>query len=195
MGHTFANITVKGQAQDTFIRYLKKLKINAYVSPSINDFVVIYDEEIDRLSDLTFQISQDFNCLTFAILIDDESAFYYQLFQSGNLMDEYCSSGIDLFPEGGDAQKLCTLLDKKQLINRIRPILRQPSTEKIYLFASQRHRRLVKELGLSIWSTDRIGEYQDIEEEAIDPLVFDEDDFPDVETTLSMLKNTNERTI
>jgi hypothetical protein len=128
--------------------------------------------------------------LTFPIVIDDESIFAYKLYKNGNLMDEYSSSGKNLFPAGGDAQKLCTILGVQESINRVRPILREPSTEKVYLFASERHKKLVKELGLSVWSTGVIGGYSDIEEEEIDAIVFDEDDFPDVKATLSLLKNT-----
>ena len=53
-----------------------------------------------------------------------------------------------------------------------------------------RHKRLVKELGLSIWSTDIIGGHRYIEENEIDAIIFDEDDFPDLEATLSMLYRT-----
>ena len=106
-------------------------------------------------------------------------------------MDEYCSLGEDSFPEGGDAQKLCTILGAKKLIDRVRLILREPTTEQVYLFASQRHKRLLKELKLSMWSTDTIGGYRDIQEEEIDAVIFDGDGFPDVEATLSMLENTN----
>ena len=77
MGQTFANITVKGQTQKTLVNYLKNLKRNAYVSPSVVDFVVVYDEEIEadleELSNLSIQISEDFNCLTFAIFVYDSA--------------------------------------------------------------------------------------------------------------------------
>lgn len=195
MGRSFANITVGGQTQDTLVSYLKQIKRNAYVSPSINNFVVLYDEnsefDMEELSNLSLQISRDFSCLTFPIVIYDESIFGYMLYENGNLMDEYTSSGEeDSFPRGGDAQKLCTILGVKESINRVRPILREPSTEKVYLSASGRHKKLVKELGLSVWSTGVIGGYRDIEEEVIDAIVFDEDDFSDVEATLSLIKNT-----
>jgi hypothetical protein len=44
MGRTFANITVGGQTQDTLVSYLRQIKRNAYVSPPVNNFVVLYDE-------------------------------------------------------------------------------------------------------------------------------------------------------
>ena len=194
MGQTFANITVKGQAQKTLVNYLKKLKRNAYVSPSVADFVVVYDEEIEadleELSNLSIQISEDFNCLTFAIFVYDEANFHYELYQDGDLLDEYNSSGVDLFPEGGDSQKLCTAFNIKQSTNRVRPILREPTNETAYVFASTRHKRLVNELGLSEWSTDIMGGYQYIAEGEIDAVIFDEDGFPDVEATISMLEKT-----
>ncbi|MEM7557285.1 MAG: hypothetical protein AAF378_25010 [Cyanobacteria bacterium P01_A01_bin.84] len=196
MGHGFANITVRGQTQNTLLNYLKKHQRNAYVSPKVNNFVVVYDEDsefdLEKLSNLSLQISGDFSCVAFSIVTYDESWFAYDLYENGNLRDEYCSSGEDLFPEGGDAQKLCTILGAKSSINRIRPILREPTTETVYLFASQRHKNLVRELGLPTWSTYIIGGYRDIKEEEIDAVVFDEDGFPDVEATLSMLKNTND---
>ena len=197
MGRSFANITVKGQTQDSLVEYLKQARRNAYVSPSVDDLVVVYDEDsefnIKGLYDLSLQMSKDFNCLTFSITIYDESSFVYELFENGNLMDEYFSSTEeDLFPKGGDAQKLCSILGVKQSINRVRPILREPSTENVYLFASQRHKHLVRELCLPLWSTEIIGGYRDIEEEVIGAIIFDEDDFPDVEATLSMIKNTFE---
>ena len=161
MGITFANITVQGQMQDVLVNYLKQAKRNAYISPAINNFVVVYDEDSEfnlvELSNLSLQISRDFSCLTFPIIINDESVFSYELYQNGNLIDEYCSSAEeDLFPEGGDAQKLCTILGVKQSINKVRPILRELSTENVYLFASQRHKDLVRELSLPLWSTSII---------------------------------------
>lgn len=195
MGQTFANITVKGQKQNILIDYLNKFKRNAYVSPSVNDFVVVYDEysesNLEELSKLSLQISKDLCCVTFSIAIYDESWFAYELYENGNCIDEYISSGKDAFPEGGNTLKLCTILGAKGTINKVRPILREPTTEKVYLFASQRHQELVKKLGLSIWSTDIIGGYQYIDEEEIDAIIFNKDGFPDIEATLSMLKKTN----
>ena len=49
---------------------------------------------------------------------------------------------------------------------------------------------LVRELSLPLWSTEIIGGYRDIEEEEIDAIIFDEDNFPDVEATLAMIKDT-----
>ncbi|MGK7893959.1 MAG: hypothetical protein AB4372_10135 [Xenococcus sp. (in: cyanobacteria)] len=178
MGRSFAHITIKGQTQDAIVRYLEKLERKAYVSPSINSYVVIYDEkcnsEFADISNLSIQISRYFRCPTFSVIIYDESVFYYELYENGNLLDTYSSSGIDSFPEGGDAEKLCYVLGAKQSINRVRPILREPNTEEIYLFSSARHKKLVEELGLSLWSSDVIGGYQDIEEESIDAIIFDE---------------------
>ncbi len=152
MGRSFANITVKGQTQNTLLDYLNKHRRDAYVSPSINYSVVVYDREsefdIRELSNLSLQIPKNFNCVTLAIVIYDESWLAYDLYENGNLIDEYCSSREGLFPEGGNAQKLCTFLSAKQSINRVRSILREPTTEQVYLFASQRHKKLVQELEL-----------------------------------------------
>ncbi|MGD1918231.1 MAG: hypothetical protein ACFCAD_04715 [Pleurocapsa sp.] len=136
MGRSFANITEKGQTQNTLLDYLNKHRRDAYVSPSINYSVVVYDREsefdIRELSNLSLQIPKNFNCVTLAIVIYDESWLAYDLYENGNLIDEYCSSREGLFPEGGNAQKLCTFLSAKQSINRVRSILREPTTEQVY---------------------------------------------------------------
>lgn len=195
MGTFFANITVVGQNQDTLVQYLEKINKNAYVSPTVNNCTVVYDEESDydteKLSSLAIQISTNFNCPTFAILIHDDSVFHYELYKDGQLLDEYISnpptenSTSISFPEGGDAETLCNVLGAKQAINQIRPILREPGNDGMYFFASERHKKLVKKLGLpDFWSTNCVGGYRYIEEE------YDDIISRTPEQLLSLLKKT-----
>ncbi|EAZ91816.1 hypothetical protein [Crocosphaera chwakensis] len=178
MGPSFTNIIVKGQTQDILVNYLKQLNRIAYVSPTENDYTVVYDQkseqDLKQLSDLANQISKDLTCLAFAILIYDESVFCYELYEQGKLLDEY-NSNPDIhdnnynlnnlaFPEGGDAEKICNKLGVKSMIDKVRPILREPNNSEFYLLASTRHKRLVKVLGIPIfWSTDFVGGYRYID--------------------------------
>lgn len=203
MGRSFSNITIKGQNQIKIADYLESLSRRAYVSPTINNFTVVFDEESEKdytkLSYLATRLSENFGCLTLPIFIYDESVFCYELYKDGQLLDEYISkpdfhdSKLDPYPEGGDAEILCKVLNIKKATSIVRPILREPSTEKGYHFASDRHMKFVRALGLPLWST---GGYSDIEDEIMNELIFGEDEFsheddiPHMETVLSMLRKT-----
>jgi hypothetical protein len=197
MGNFYTNITVKGQEQNSLLNYLEQLQRNAYISPSIDDFTVVYDKASEHnageLFSLASQISNQFNCSTFAVLNHDESVFCYELFQSGSLIDQYISnpgfhdSEAGDFPEGGNAQKLCIALGSTKAINKVRPILREPS-QGVYLLASERHTKLIQALKIPVfWASDSVGGYENIERGCITPMSKKD---PTPENALSMLKKT-----
>lgn len=197
MANFYTNITVKGQEQDSLLNYLEQLQRNAYVSPSIDDFTIVYDEaseyDSEELFSLASQISNQFNCSTFAVLNHDDMVLCYELYEAGSLIDEYISnpgfhdSKIRDFPEGGDAEKLCIALGSTKAINKVRPILREPS-QKIYLRSSERHTKLIQALKIPVfWASDSVGGYNYIERGSITPMRRKD---PTPENALSMLKKT-----
>jgi hypothetical protein len=197
VGNFYTNITFQLPNQEQLIDYLTEVGRSTYVSPTINGFTVVYDEKSEtqcqELFNLTSQLSRRFNCAALAVLVHDDQVLHYELYQAGELIDEYISDPgfhnpeAGSFPEGGDAKKLCTSFGVKHAINQVRTILRKPGGEGSYLFASARHERLVRTLGISPFWARGVGGYRNIERGSIAEI--DEDD-PSPEVALSMLRKT-----
>lgn len=164
MGNFYTNITLRGSSQDEIAEYLTEQNRAAYVSPTVNNCTVVYDEECesqdaDILADLASSLSRRFKCPALAVLNHDDDILWYKLFEAGQLTDEYDSCpdyfGADAgelsMPEGGDARKLCSAFDAEQNQSEVERILRAPNPD-AYLFAFERHEDLAKALGIPTFS-------------------------------------------
>jgi len=135
----------------------------AFVAPTHAGCVVVFDEESDKqdqeiIAELASKLSGQFRCPLLAVLNHDDSILWYQLYQRGELMDEY-NSAPDYFgtgdgeaamagPEGGDAGKLCAAFEA-DAVKKVEGILRRPSGEAGgYIFAMERHLDLASALGI-----------------------------------------------
>ena len=47
MGNFYTNVTLRGSNQDSIVEYMTRQNRNAYVSPTVNDCTVVYDEECE----------------------------------------------------------------------------------------------------------------------------------------------------
>lgn len=164
MGNFYTNVTLRGSDQDSIAGYMTEQKRNAYVSPTVNGFTVVYDEECESqetsiLEGLASNLSKRFGCPALAVLNHDDDILWYKLFEAGELTDEY-DSFPDYFdgdgeetaaPKGGDARKLCAAFDAGQNAAEVERILRAPNLD-AYTFASDRHEDLVKSLGMPTFS-------------------------------------------
>lgn len=119
MGITYGNITLKKVHQDTLIEYLSEINLDAYVSPTINQFTTVYDKassykekaELDKVAKLDSRskkilkqysyepyayliclashLSEKFSCPALALFIYDGDIFWYHLCENGIMLDEY----------------------------------------------------------------------------------------------------------
>ena len=155
MGAFYVNYTVKGADQQSVVRALSGRK--AFVTPEWNGFTVVFDEESDKqdqgaIAKLAGQLSSELRTTVLALLIHDSDIFWYQLYEGGTLADQY-NSAPDYWspkpepssPEGGDAERLCSAFQCKD-VAKVERILRATFEE--YPFAGDRHAELVHALNL-----------------------------------------------
>jgi hypothetical protein len=155
MGAFYVNYTVKGADQQSVVRALSGRK--AFVTPEWNGFTVVFDEESDKqdqvtIAKLAVQLSTELRSTVLALLIHDSDILWFQLYEGGKLTDQYNSApsyfspkSEILPPEGGDAERLCSVFQCKDDA-KVERILR--ASYKEYPFAGDRHADLVQVLNL-----------------------------------------------
>jgi uncharacterized protein (DUF433 family) len=158
MGNFYTNYTLRGPSQEAVAAALAER--SAIVTPAQDGCVVVFDEASDDqdqkvITKLASQLSRDLRCPVLAVLNHDDDIFWYQLYLSGKLADEYDSSpgyfdasAEPSAPSGGDAQKLCTAFGAASFAE-VESILRKSSLDDGgYTFAVERHADLVRSLGI-----------------------------------------------
>ena len=158
MGNFYTNYTLRGPSQQAVAAALAGR--SAMVTPEQDGCVVVFDETSDDqnqegITGLASKLSSDLNCPVLAVLNHDDDIFWYQLYLSGELADEYDSSpgyfepaAEPSAPAGGDARKLCTAFGTDS-VAEVESILRKSSFEEGgYTFAVERHTDLARALGL-----------------------------------------------
>jgi hypothetical protein len=160
MGSFYTNITLRGPKQEQILSVLHGR--DAYVSPTVNGYTVVYDaqceeQDLEILSDLAATLSQKLKCPAMAILNHDDDILYYQLYDAGNLVDEY-NSAPNYFesaekssgPKGGDANTLAKIFGGDKTM--IDAVLQKTISADGYVFESERHADLVNHLELPQFS-------------------------------------------
>lgn len=170
MGNFYTNITLQGPSQAEVIETVRRLGRTAYVSPTINDYTVVYDRETEDqdvavLEDLAALLSDRLKCVALAVLNHDDDVLLYRLYDSGDLLDAYDPSpggfydeddddfddddDDDLFdeepPMPGDADALCAAVGMPEMAPRVDQILNE---DEDYVFAIDRHDDLAQALHL-----------------------------------------------
>jgi hypothetical protein len=158
MGNFYTNFTLRGPKPAAVAKALAGR--NAFVTPEQDGCVVVFDEQSDEqdqdtITELASRLSETFRCPVLAVLNHDDDIFWYQLYENGELSDEYDSSPGYFeeteelpAPTGGDAQKLCRAFGAGDPA-AIEVILRKSAFEEEgYVFAFERHSDLVKALGI-----------------------------------------------
>src|SRR5215469_9831706 len=115
MGAFYTNYTLRAPSQQSVADALAGRA--AIVTPAQDGCVVVFDEESDEqngeiIAELASRLSGQFQCPLLAVLNHDDDILLYQLYLSGELVDEYNSTpgyfeGDASGSEGGDSQKLC----------------------------------------------------------------------------------------
>ncbi len=121
MGNFYANYTLRGPSQQLVAAAVAGR--SAIVTPAQHGCVVVFDEESDEqnpevIAELASWLSAQLRSPLLAVLNHDDDILWYQLYLSGELVDEYSSApgycnttdeGAAMAgPEGGDAKKLCS---------------------------------------------------------------------------------------
>lgn len=123
----------------------------AFLAAGGDGFTVVLDKACEaqdeaQLADLAGRLSQDLQCMAFAVLVHDDSILMYFLYENGESRDSYHSkpgyfSGDDLPPSGGDADVLARMFGAEA--SAVEHILRQS-----FVFEHERHQALIAALGL-----------------------------------------------
>lgn len=147
MGNFYSNITLTTDERDRVINFLVEKKRHTFVYP-IDKFICVFPKNDDILFELAEQLSGEFKCPAFSVIIHDDSLLMYKLFDSGTLLDDYNScpgyfSGVSQPSTGGDAEKLCSVYSVPGEQNSLNEILR-----KEYTFESNRHDAIIAKLNL-----------------------------------------------
>lgn len=162
MGWSYTHVALFGPTQQQIAALLGDRQ--AAISPTVNSFTLIADEEFqshdeERISALAAELSKTLGCPAIAVFEFDDDVLYYRLIEAGVVTDEY-NSEPDYFdfgakhipprgPQGGDAERLCTALQRIDARERVDRILHEQDA---YLEAPDRHRKLVEALGMPVFS-------------------------------------------
>jgi hypothetical protein len=144
------------------------------VSPSHNGCVVAFDaateQDVDGAGSLAKDLSHRLQCVVLAVSNHDDDILWYQLFERGQLVDDYDSTPGYFEatepspPAGGDARKLCTAFGVPGAAPRVEPILRKSlftGDDGGYVFGVERHLDLVHALGIPEFAVGTSYDYLD----------------------------------
>src|SRR5215218_7536913 len=158
MGNFYVNYTVRGAKPQAVAALLAGR--SAIITPEQNGCIVVFDEASDAqdtkvITQLGIRLSTELGCPVLAVLNHDDDVLWFQVFEGGEVLDEYDSSpgyadpsAETSGPSGGDAIRLCATFDAGNA-PQIERILRMPRNhEHGYGFAVDRHADLVAALGL-----------------------------------------------
>ena len=186
MGNFYTSYTVRGPSQQSVAGALAGR--SSFVAAGQDGCVVVFDEESDEqkqeiIAELASRLSGQFRCPLLAVMNHDDSILWYQLYRSGELVDEYNSApgsfetedeeAAMAGPEGGDAKKLCAAFESNA-VGKVEKILRKPgAADDGYIFAIERHMDLVRALGIPVFGS---GGFNQISEDEL-PYGLAEDDW------------------
>jgi hypothetical protein len=175
MGGFYTNYTLRGPSQKAVASALARRK--AIVSPESNGCVVAYeeasdDQDMEAIAALASHLSGSLHCPVLAVVDHDDDILWYQLYEDGELTDDYDStpgyfdpSAEPSAPAGGDAARLCRVFGASE-VAVVETILRKSSFDADgYAFAHERHADLVRALGLpefavlKVYASFERGEY------------------------------------
>ncbi len=148
MGNFYVNFTTRGSDQATVGKCLRAAKRKAYVSPTVDDVTVFYDQDADKQDEsvtiaLGKFVSKSLKSPVMATLNHDDDVLCYWLFEAGKVADKYnscpgCFTGDDEPPSGGNPKKLCAAFGVSTKAKAVDKILHDEE----YVFAFERHEAL-----------------------------------------------------
>lgn len=152
MSTHYTNITLYGVTQDEAVDFCKAQGITAYVSPTIADVTVLYentlaenaalDAPLEPLLGRAALASQMLMCPALLAMVADDDLFMYVLFMDGAMQDSFMSYS-EKPPVNGKPELLADIFDAEDDLPRIRAALTRQM-----LSATDRHTELMDALML-----------------------------------------------
>ena len=158
MGNFYTNITILDANEHQIVHQLEKLNRKSLVSPPDGKQRVVFLAEDRYLFETAEALSQSLDCVTIAIHNHDDSILMMNVYQHGELLDEYNSApsyfdGPITPPSGGNADQLIKLLapdsNAKELETLLRGDIQSNPGEMAFVFAVMRHQSIAEILGLT----------------------------------------------
>jgi hypothetical protein len=96
MGNWYTNVCIKSAAQDAVVSTLNDLGRRAYVTPEVNGWIIVYDQESDKfdlnqLESLTKTLSTYLSCTALASFNADDDVLWLATYEGGRLTTRYAS--------------------------------------------------------------------------------------------------------
>lgn len=155
---SYANITLDGPSRDDIVAVLKSIGAVTYVSNTVRNSTVVFHEDLAGQEHLAAELSQRLVCAALVVMAYGQRVLLYQLYESGNLSDQYVSEHVEELLGGtdapsGDPERLCDVFGKPSAVRRVTTILSRPAKDgQPYAFAANRHGELCQALGLPLFA-------------------------------------------
>jgi hypothetical protein len=163
MGLFYSNLTVYRPERLALLAELRRLKREAFLSPTIHGHTVVFDKAMDEQGSTAIErlgkaVTKALSCSALAAVLHDDDVLYLWLFQNGRVRDRYdsCPAYFDPDseprpPEGGNARTLCEAFGRTDRAERVEELLRADLLEDELLVVPgefERHAALATELGM-----------------------------------------------
>lgn len=161
MGNFYTNYTIRGKSQPEVASALSGRA--AIISPEHGGYVVAYDEQSEAqdfqiITELGSRLSLSLGTPVLAIVVHDDDILFFQLYENGEITDDYDSSPGYFDPDvepsapaGGDAERLCAAFGTAK-VAEVTEILRKSTYDDDGPDAVDRHTQLAAALGLPTWA-------------------------------------------
>ena len=155
---SYANITLHGPARDDVVAALKAIGAVTYVSNAVRSSAVVFHEDLAGQEHLAAELSQRLACAALVVMTYGQRVLLYQLYESGNLTDQYVSEHVEELlgatdAPGGDPERLCDAFGKPAAVRRVTTILSRPAKDgQPFEYAANRHGELCQALGLPLFA-------------------------------------------
>jgi hypothetical protein len=163
MGLFYTTFTVYGPDAMRVVSALQKLRRSAFVSPTVDRYTVVYDQETEEqdfaeIEELGGKLSEACECAILGAALHDDDVLYLWLFRGGeqlgfyNSLPQYFDPDAEPGPpEGGDSAVMCEAFDQAGKEKRIEKLLRANLLDEELPEIPgelERHQALIKELGM-----------------------------------------------
>jgi hypothetical protein len=163
MGLFYSNLTVHSPPRPALLDELRRLRLAAFVSPTIDGHTVVFEKAIDEqgaraVERLGRAVTRRLGCSALAAVLHDDDVLYLWLFRNGRVRDRYDSSPAYFDPrsdhrppEGGDAKLICEAFGRADRRERVEQLLRADLLEEELPGVpgeQERHAALATELGM-----------------------------------------------
>lgn len=153
MSTNYTNITLYGAEQQEVLAWCEDNDVTAYVSPTIDDTTVLYEntlaenthlhKPLEALLALGARLSAELMALALVAVVVEDNLFMYVLYVDGQMYDSYMSY-TDKPPVNGNPKRLAETFDADDEQERITAALRRES----FTSATERHMELMDALVL-----------------------------------------------